>query len=91
VNAAKSLALLAALRKGIQESDGTVAACFEPRLAIRATQNGHTVDVIICFHCMYIEVVYDEKLIPGYTTTASAEKIFDDVLRDAGIPLAPKE
>ena len=91
VNATKTPALLAALRKGIQESDGRVAACFNPRLGIQATRNGHTMDFVVCFQCLSMEVFYDSQRNNGYTITESPAKIFDDVLRDAAIPLAPKE
>jgi hypothetical protein len=45
-------ALLRALIQGIRESDGTVAACFEPRHALTIATKTRKVDIVVCFECM---------------------------------------
>src|SRR5262245_48603699 len=51
--------ILESLYGGIKESDGNGAKCFDPRHGIRATVDGKTVDVVICFECGWIYVFYD--------------------------------
>src|SRR5262245_44881959 len=43
--------VLAALKKGVADSDGRVAKCFIPRHGVRATHGGKTVELVICFEC----------------------------------------
>lgn len=48
--------LVALLEQGVNESDGMVAACFNPRHGIRTEREGERVDVVICFECLQIVV-----------------------------------
>jgi len=48
--------LLRALYKGIADSDGSFAMCFNPRHGIRASMGDETVDVVICFECSSIQI-----------------------------------
>lgn len=80
--------LLSALKKGVGENDGTAAACFDPRHGIRATHEGRTVDLVICFECFQVQFYVGEKREGGFLTTGSPQTVFDQVLRDAGVPLA---
>lgn len=75
--------VLAALTKGMADSDGTVANCFNPRHGLRATHDGKTLDLVICFECKRIEVVVDGKK-SGVRTTASPQSVLGDVLMAAG-------
>ena len=52
--------LLDALYKGIADSDGNGAKCFDPRHGIRASVDGKTVDLVICFECSWVYVFYDK-------------------------------
>lgn len=79
-----------ALRKGVRESDGEAAACFWPRHAIVVSRGRATTQYVICFKCSAIEIVAGNKL-QHLTVTKSPEPVFDKVLTDAGIPLAPKD
>ena len=81
--------LVAALKKGVEENDGTVANCFNPRHGIRATHEGNTVELVICFECLSMQAYLGAER-SGALTTASPERTFDDVLRAAKVPLAPK-
>jgi hypothetical protein len=68
------------------------AKCFDPRHGIRAAHDGKTVELLICFECEWVYVYIDGKAEgePLSLVNRSAEAVFDRVLRDAGVPLAPK-
>jgi hypothetical protein len=83
-------AVLGALDKGIKDSDGQVARCFNPRHGIRASADGKTVDVVICFECLSMQAYLDGKRNGGALTTRGPQPVFDRTLRDAGVPLPPK-
>jgi hypothetical protein len=83
-------AALAALRAGISENDGTVAGCFIPRHGIRATAAGRTVDLVICFQCMSMQVFEEGKATVQALTTAAPQATFDKLLKAAGVKLAGK-
>jgi hypothetical protein len=80
--------VLAALYKGIKDSDGKYAKCFEPRHAIRAIVDGKAVDLVICFECLQIKIV--SPIEGRVLTTATPQATFDKVLTDAKVPLPPK-
>jgi hypothetical protein len=82
--------LVAALQKAISESDGSVAACFEPRHGIHATSGVNSVDLVICFHCRQIEVYLGSTQTAYVPTTDAAERVFDRFLEEAGVRLAPR-
>jgi hypothetical protein len=82
--------LIEAVYKGLAESDGTAAKCFMPRHGLRATSDGKTADVVICFECLQMEFFAGDKKTTE-TTTRSPEKVLDEVLTTAGVPLAPKK
>jgi hypothetical protein len=83
-------ALAAAVIKGVADSDGSVADCFEPRHGVRAAYDGKTYDFVICFHCAQIEVFAGDKQLATTPTAATPEPALDKLLKDAGVPLAPK-
>lgn len=80
--------VIAAVHKGVAESQG-VAGCFKPRHGIRATRNGQTVDLVICFECLWMDVHVGGKHFAVWTSP-SPELILDRVLGDAQVRLAPK-
>lgn len=80
--------LVEAFLKGT-EGDIAPAKCFDPRHGIRATHDGKTVELVICFECSQFKLYVgseeaDEALLVGKTP----EPVFDKVLKDAGIPKA---
>lgn len=81
--------LLRALYKGIADSEGRVAACFNPRHGISATLAGETVDLVICFECLSIQTY--AKNGKGVLTTGSPLPTFNGALRRAGLPIANDE
>jgi hypothetical protein len=81
--------LVAALWKGVEESDGTIANCFNPRHGVRVAHKGMTVDFILCFECLTVRVT-DGKRRGTFVTTGSPQPSFDGALTDLKVPLAPK-
>ena len=81
---------VAALLKGVADSPGDMADCFEPRHGLRVVRDGKTCDLVICFHCLAIQVFAGDKMIAEVPTTRSAAPALDKLLKDAGVPLAPK-
>jgi len=84
--------LNAELAAGARRSDGRVMACFNPRHGIRLTDaRGVVTDVLICFECRQVQVIRNGKQIAAFTTDASPQAAFDEVLRAASVPLATKD
>lgn len=83
--------LLDAFDNGIADSDGSVAMCFNPRHGLRAIYDGKTYDVVICFECLQGIWFVDDVEMPGFLLTGTPQTVFDTILTDASIPLAPSE
>jgi hypothetical protein len=82
--------ILWAVERGIAGSDGSVAACFRPRHAIRATHEGRTAELILCFECSQVKVRLDGKDHQTVLTTGSPQELLDRVLAENRVPLAAK-
>jgi len=80
--------LISRFAAGVAENDGTVAACFNPRHAIKLTYDGKTHDFIICFECYQVQWYVDGQVTKGFLITASPQPTFDETLKNAGVPLA---
>jgi hypothetical protein len=80
------LDILAAVKKGIAQSNGAENKCFWPHHGFSMVQNGKKVDYVICFHCLQLQRFMDGagKTIP--TTTSPADTL-DAHLKKAGIPV----
>jgi hypothetical protein len=78
--------LVAAFEKGVEENDGGAGMCFNPRHGIRVTYKSKVVEFVICFQCSHVDVYGDEKR-DHFLTTGSPQPVFDQVLREAGVPL----
>jgi hypothetical protein len=76
--------IVAALQNAVVWHDGMVASCFQPRHAIAAQENGKKIEVVICFECRSYKLDAEDGLI-----SRRAEPLFNRILRDAGIPIAP--
>lgn len=81
--------VFAALETGVKENTGKVAGCFNPRHGIRAVQGKKTVELVICFECFQVQFYVDGKQGRGFLVTDSPQPAFDQVLKDAKVPLAP--
>jgi hypothetical protein len=84
--------ILTSVYQGTAKSDGNGAKCFDPRHGIRATVNGKTVDLVICFECHWVYVYYDsdENRQHVAVTTRDPQTVLDKALKNAGVPL-PKQ
>ncbi len=89
-NADKGKSLLTALQKGIAENEGVAAACFNPRHGVRATLEGKTVDLVICFECYSLQIFAGDAR-SSVLTTRSPQAAFDQVIKDAGVALPKKK
>jgi hypothetical protein len=80
--------LLAALNEGLGHNDG--AKCFDPRHAIRASWEGKTVELVICFECFWVYVYLNgsAKETAQVEISRAPESTFNKFLTDAGLPLA---
>ena len=85
----KSLNMAHPGERGHRRSLLQSAACFNPRHGIRATHDGKTVDLVICFECFSLQVFLGDTK-AGALTTDSPPPTFDRVLRKAKVPLPPK-
>ena len=79
-------AIVKALQKGIAASDGSVAACFNPRHGIEATHDGKRVVLIICFECSSISGSIDGAPFSVLTSGRAADE-FNRVLTANKVPL----
>lgn len=80
----------AAIDKGRKDSDGSVAACFNPRHGVRIVQDKKTIDLVICYECHSATIYEGDKRIGSFLTARSPSPILNKVLTDAKIPL-PKQ
>jgi hypothetical protein len=79
--------LLTAFRAGVEENDGSVAGCFDPRHGIRVRHDGKTLDFVICFTCYSVARYVDGERQEAILITDSPRGVFDDVLKTANVPL----
>lgn len=81
-------ALAAALKKGVTDGDRG-ARCFIPRYGVRATFDGTTYDLLICFECHWVYVFTGTSDKPLVLMIAEApQKALNKILTDAKVPLA---
>jgi hypothetical protein len=78
--------LLRAFYKGIADSDGAVANCFNPRHGIRAVSGTNWIELVICFECYHMRE-FGTGSNDGATTTKTPGETFNRVLKEAGVPL----
>jgi hypothetical protein len=80
--------LLTAFYKGLMDSKGDIAKCFNPRHGISATAGGKSVDAVICFECLQV-VYFVGNTQTKDTLTESPQRVFDEVLKKAKVKLPP--
>jgi len=66
---------------------GVSAACFDPRHALRITNNGHIYDLLLCYQCMGLEAYRDDTLLCEIGA-AGSPKYLNDLLSAANVPLS---
>ena len=62
--------------------------CFNPRHGLRATLDGKTVDLLICFGCMQVETyINNHRLARHAHINAAPSEKFNQILTAAGVPI----
>jgi hypothetical protein len=79
--------LVYAFEKGVSENHGFIAACFNPRHGIRVTSGGRTAEFVICFECAQVQVYVAGGVERTFLISGSPQALFNEVLRDAHVPL----
>lgn len=79
--------LVDALRLGAEDNAGTADGFFIPRHGLRLRSGKETVDLLICFQCLSIQVYVNGNMAKGFLTTLETQKEFDTALSTAGVKL----
>jgi hypothetical protein len=80
--------------RGIRESDGRVAACFNPRHGIRAELDSKHVELVICYECLSMSI-HGNVLGSGVEraselTASSVEPAVTRIFTTAGLRIAAR-
>lgn len=67
--------------------DGVIAACFDPRHALRFHSAGHTYLMLVCFQCRSLEVFEGSRLIGSAPLTGSPAEL-NAMLASAKVPIS---
>jgi hypothetical protein len=70
---------LNAFAKGVRESDGAIANCFDPRQGVRVSTSTIACDFVICFECLQVQG-YGFAPSGFFTTAASPGAVFNKLL-----------
>jgi hypothetical protein len=70
------------ISRGLAESDGSAALCFNPRHGLRVVRDGQTLDLVICYECRQI-YVYDSRATrpSGFDELLTAQSVEPEVTR----------
>ena len=74
--------LVSALRQGMRESSGTIAACFNPRHGIHAVYKGKQADLVICFECLQVQLFGNSS--GEFLISDSPQGVFEATLKTSG-------
>lgn len=81
--------LVMALKQGIADPNGQHVLCFDPHHGLRATANGQTVDLVICFMCTQFAVFPPKNINAAWTIGKAPEKLMNKFLKRAGAKFDP--
>lgn len=84
---AQQAVAVAAFDEAIAGFDGSLAACFDPRHAIRIPADGHTYDFLLCYSCHQLVVYRDGKSVGTVGVTGPSKKL-DELLTSLHVPLS---
>lgn len=76
-----------AISSAVASFDGAVAACFDPRHALRFQSDGHAYVVLICFDCGHLRVLEDGQRI-GSTALDGSPAELNKMLVAADVPIS---
>lgn len=80
--------IMKSLQSAMDRSDGTMAKCFWPRHGIRVVDKVQTVDYVICFECMQLEIHRDGKE-TRKAVVRDPQDEWNQILAKAGVKLPP--
>jgi hypothetical protein len=81
--------LASTIAKGVSEGDRG-ARCFIPRHGVRATYDGKTYDLVICFECGWVYVYTDKSDKPKVLMISNSPSgALNKILTDAKVPTKP--
>ncbi len=83
----KESSVAGAFEKAIADWDGMIAACFDPRHALRVTSEKHVYDFLLCYNCHQLYVYKDDKLL-GSVGAAGSPKYLNGLLTAANVPIS---
>jgi hypothetical protein len=82
--------LVAEFKSGVEDSIGLAALCFNPRHRLKAKYKDKVIDLVICFECLQVQYSLDGKETRTLLISSKPQALFDNILKDAGVELAPK-
>ena len=91
VDAQRVRALVGHVERGIRASDGTVAACFNPRHGLRFEKAGRTIECLICFECTWIHIYGrgGSEDVTRMLFSAGVEPVLASAMKAHGLTKAP--
>lgn len=90
-NTAQRESILSSLDDAVAAHDGSAAGCrFEPRHGIHFVTAGQAFDLLICFHCEFMRLSQVGQKPRTIKLTREPQPLFNEMLSEAGIPLAEK-
>ncbi|MFC5740809.1 hypothetical protein [Dyella tabacisoli] len=78
---------VAAIDSAIAGFDNIVAACFDPRHALRIQANGHTYDFLLCYSCHQLEIYRDSHLLESVGAAGSPAAL-NELMNSLHVPLS---
>lgn len=77
----------ATITSAVASFDGMIAACFDPRHALRFQSAGHSYLILICFECRSLQVFENGRQIGGAALTGSPAGL-NKMLAEAKVPIS---
>lgn len=90
IDAATRSRVLQSLLASVDDNFEGEALCFEPRHALRLGRGTDEVDLLICYHCGYMNITSGNKS-ERVCLSSSSKATLNRVLRAAGIKLASED
>lgn len=87
-DAATRKKLFAAIRKGVDDHDGSVAACFIPHHGLRVISRKRVIDMVICFQCAQVKSYEADAEGETFLISTSPRATVNEILRAANVPLS---
>ena len=75
--------------RGVRESEGMIAACFNPRHAVRVTRDGVLHELVICYECYSMAAYVDGEKVDTVLTSESPGAPLTALFRRQGLEVAP--